>query len=76
MSTGNDTTGKFYEHEGTWIYEFEEGDDVVKRQFTADPRLAGNNARLDTSTRIFSNGSWQTTWYDANGVPTVDTVES
>ncbi|SEN45075.1 hypothetical protein [Cryobacterium luteum] len=81
MSTHNEATESnqatdYYEFGGGWVHESKHGDDVVKKQYTADPRISSSHARLDHSTRIFPNGSWQTTWYDADGVATVDTIES
>lgn len=66
---------KYYEFGGAWIEETRDGADIIKRSFTADPRV-DSKARLDSSVREFPNGSWQTTWFDADGRATVDSIES
>lgn len=60
---------------GSWIQETRDGAEIIKRTFTSDPRV-DRSARVDSLVRIFPDGSWQTTWYDADGVPTIDSRES
>lgn len=73
MTDNGDT--KYYEFGGAWIQESQDGMDVVKKSFTSDPRK-DRNAQLDSSVRIFPNGSYQTTWYDGDGRPKVGSIES
>lgn len=75
MGTSDKSLDHWSKLGGAWTRETRDGDDIIRRTYTADPRQ-DPRARLDNAVRIFPNGDYQTTWYDADGVPTVDSVES
>lgn len=66
---------RYYQFGNAWVRESQEGSDVVRMTYTADPRV-DPAARLDSTVRVFPNGSYQTTTYDGDGVPTLHPIES
>lgn len=75
MTTPDMPHSRYYSLGSGWVHESTDGNDTIRRTWTADPRV-DRDARLDSSVRLFPDGSWQTTWYDNDGRATVDSVES